>query len=545
MNIRRIVMRGFMVHKDTEVAFPERGLVLVTGPNGGGKSSLVESVATAYWGETLRGSDPWAEKGNVEVTSDAVQASRVWDGRRKKLSWCVTEDADSPSETFENTTKAQEALEQVVGDFDVWRRTHVFSSQDAANFTLSTDAERKRLLESILGLDRFDAALAKCRTDLRVAETSVSVAETELGRAEAGLEAQRQRLADAEETLKRMPPVADTPALKAKAANCKKMAKDAESDIASARQELRYMDAEAGQLDARAEEARRRLHALDGDTCDRCGQDIPVALRDKLQAQVAQEKAAAAAVRAKNEQRMDELSAKIEELEAERTALIGRAQTLIAEASAAENATSQRSAAETALGNAQESVTRLERSHAHHSEEAAQHRQSVAVLTAVDTVLGLKGVRAHVLGRALKGLEAAANAWLARVAGAGLVVHLNPYTEKKTGGVSDSISLQIDGAGGGNGYKAASGGERRRIDVALLLALAEVSAAAHGRTPGTLWFDEVFDALDEDGVDSVRDALTDLSQERAVVVITHSKAMVDRLPAALRLRVHAGKVDVG
>src|SRR5262249_8944808 len=74
---------------------------------------------------------------------------------------------------------------------------------------------------------------------------------------------------------------------------------------------------------------------------------------------------------------------------------------------------------------------------------ACQH--TVALLGAVEQVLGLRGVRAHVLGRALTGIEAVGNAWLAKIAGTGLQLTLKPYSEKKTGGVTDAISLEIDG----------------------------------------------------------------------------------------------------
>ena len=170
--------------------------------------------------------------------------------------------------------------------------------------------------------------------------------------------------------------------------------------------------------------------------------------------------------------------------------------------------------------------------------------KELAVLKAVEQVLGLRGVRAHVLGRALTGVAHMANVWLGRIAGEGLTLRLTPCVEKKGGGTTDAIGLEVDGAGGGYGYRAASGGERRRIDVALLLALSEVAAAAHGREPGLLVFDEVFDALDDDGVHAVAEVLGELAQERQVLVITHSKTLAEQVPATMRLRVAHGVVEV-
>ena len=70
------------------------------------------------------------------------------------------------------------------------------------------------------------------------------------------------------------------------------------------------------------------------------------------------------------------------------------------------------------------------------------------------------------------------------------------------------------------------------MDVALLLALRELAVAAHGRD-GSLLCDEVFDALDAQGQADVASALTEMSQDRLVVVVTHSPEMVKAMRPSL------------
>jgi DNA repair exonuclease SbcCD ATPase subunit len=165
---------------------------------------------------------------------------------------------------------------------------------------------------------------------------------------------------------------------------------------------------------------------------------------------------------------------------------------------------------------------------------------------AVERVFSMTGVRAQLLSGALQGIESIADAWLARLAPQARPMHLRlkSYTEKASGAVSDAISLDVEGAGGGHGYRGASGGERQRINVALCLALGEVASAAYGIAPGTLFLDEVFDALDADGVAAVRDALEDMARDRAVLVITHAPALVESLAAAEVWHVDRGVVTV-
>jgi DNA repair exonuclease SbcCD ATPase subunit len=137
-----------------------------------------------------------------------------------------------------------------------------------------------------------------------------------------------------------------------------------------------------------------------------------------------------------------------------------------------------------------------------------------------------------VLGRALDGVEAVANYWLQQIApGRALTVRAE--------GDAGKITIGLQGFGGGK-YKAASAGERRRVDAPLLLALAEV--AGHGNHRGTLFLDEVFDALDRDGRALVCQALAELGQTQSVVVITHAEDLARAIPAVQRFEVSAGEL---
>lgn len=179
MNITGLELVRFMGHQMLGVKVPSKGVVLVTGPNGSGKSSVIEAVAVAVFGKTLRGAQPWHEgtRGYVEAIADGSKVKRLRMKSRAKVI------VDRDPKKFDTATKAQEWLDSKYGTFEVWRRTHVFSSQDAANFTMATDTERKRLLESLLDLGKFDVALSKCRQDLKAENKSVHETSIRVSRA--------------------------------------------------------------------------------------------------------------------------------------------------------------------------------------------------------------------------------------------------------------------------------------------------------------------------------------------------------------------------
>lgn len=568
MNVTEIDLTRFMAHEKTKVRLPERGIVLVTGPNGAGKSCLVEGTSYGLWGRTLRGTSPWRaeEAGEVYVEADGVLARRrATKAGKVSLSW--RKHAQDEAVEHPTLTKAQAALEEVVGDFDIWRRTHVFSSADAAHFTLSTDGERKRLLESILGLERFDLALEACRGDLHTEEGVAQQAEIVLLRVRERAVGAAQRLEDARRALDALPPLQPltTPATPAtsgpggwdeRQARLQALQSAVRADI----ERLKGSGSEhvRAAADARAEAAQlaRGLDRLKASECPTCGQTIPDSLREDYRADIEAAQKRAEVGEQIFERAQREVEAQIADLSAELHDLHEQINTLEVERRSALNAevaarkqreeherlAQTHEAAKLHVARCESQVAEAEATVKASCDASFKALRQVAELRAVESVLGLKGVRAHVLGRALGGCERVANSWLARIAGPDLRLALRPYSEKKTGGISDAISLDVEGAGGGFGYKASSGGERRRIDVALLLALAEVAQAAHGLNGGTLFFDEVFDALDRDGVAAVSDVLAELARDRAVVVISHSLALAESVPVALALHVEDGRI---
>lgn len=531
MKIERISGRGVVGWKDVDLELPGSGVVLVTGANGAGKSTLIEAVAAACWGKTVRGTPPWQDgAGEVVLRANGIEVARTRKGGRSALTF-----DGGGADVYDTATKAQEGLDAIVGSFDVWRRTAVFSGADAAHFTLATDGERKRLLEALLRLERFDPALEACRKDLTAARKVLVAAERDAAVAEATVSTHRSAL-DAMK-LAGGEGGEDPAVLEAKARHLGKLAGEAEVALAEAQERFSRAQREAGAGDAEANAAAHAASKLKEGPCHVCGQAITAEMRRAAltRADDAARRAKAGKERAAGA--LEELRQEVAELRSEHASVDRAAREAEQRWRLAVQAARRAQEAEAAQARALENLARAEEALAEARQRAQEAARDEGELEAVEAALGLRGVRAAVLGRTLAGIEAVANAWLGRIAGDGLRLRL-----AETGDRRDAISLEVEGAGGGHGYRAASAGERRRIDVSLLLALAEVSAGAAGREPGTVFFDEVFDHLDEDGVERVAAALEELARDRCAVVITHSREVASRLKPALRLRAEAGEV---
>lgn len=547
MKIRQVTAEGFASLESAELSFPLSGVCVVTGKNGAGKSSLFEIVAWAMWGETLRGTPPHVSgvPTRASVVSDVGVVSRT---RTKsgKVTVSLTD-----AEAFESVTKAEEAIVTRAGTFEAWRKSHVFSSQDAAHFTLATDTERKTLIEELCGLSRFDAAYASARATVRKCEQVCASHESDLRVATVRVEEALKRVSHAKERETRerankpkLDPAGEFP-------SAEKLEADvaaAKAQIVKLRDERRAQDLAGSAADHDRKSAQQRLSVLESsDSCPTCGQNTHrtecAETIAGLRASVAAAAEASGVARAESARLGKALQA-AERALSELTELSARARASRAAHAEGEALWKSRvrqivqevEAAQDALTDTRAAVKRLEAGKI----EAAH---DLAFAEAVASVLSPKGVRAALLSDAIAGIETLADSYLQRLSD-GMRLRMSSVTQNKNGSVRDAISIEVDGAGGGHGYKAASAGERRRIDVAILLALSEVSAGVHGGARGTLFFDEVFDSLDPDGVDRVEEILQDLAQDRCVVVITHSQEVQRKIRAVLRITVANGGVEV-
>lgn len=566
MKVASIELEAFTTHDQATLHLPKTGAVLVQGPNGAGKSSFLEAVAFACFGKTIRGTDPWragvAGKLTVSLREPALRVVRgcTAKGTRK----LALESAGESAPAYDTAKKAAEALAEVVPDFDLWKRTHVFTSADASQFSTATDAERKRLLERMLGLELLDKAAALAKLAQSDHRARLEASTSQLARFDREVQAlldhratlQRHAALDVEpqapdtvediEGLKR-----DLEAKQAALAAAQNESTLAQTDVDNAQQRVAMVTARI--------EAHRRTHPgrVPPTHCTACKQPLPGG--DEGQALFAKKLASwqfdlemleadmPAAYQAKEREQavLREVQRKLRDLTSQANSLhSGLQQASQAQAAWLTQHAAWRERQARLRADADKAYEQLVALQKQHAEDQAQHAellQDVDLHAALVSLFGLRGLRSAVLAHALEGIEAQANRWMRLLMPGGFTLKLKSFSEKASGGVSETLSLEVVGAGG-EGYKALSSGERRRVDLALLLALTSISAAAQGTEPGTLWLDEVFDALDaENGVGGVVHVIEELAKTRCVVVITHNRELADRVPAAVRVRLE-GKV---
>jgi DNA repair exonuclease SbcCD ATPase subunit len=567
------VARWARYDDEQSLLLPARGLVVVSGNNGEGKSMLVEAVSHALWGKSIRdkGKGGWREcKEPSRCAVQLVDGHMVVREYSRGKSALYLTDPHGARSRHATATKGQTELDTLVGDFNTWRNSCVFHAGSATSrFASATDADRKRLIDALMGVDVFDRASQRVRAEVKVADQQLArirrehedaqrrVAEAKRGFASAQALGASVGAAEPEP----IAPNVDAETFRAQLDQLVAQREAAGAERRVLAESLSTLVAELGKLTERASAAGRRVKALDGKPkCPTCGQDAgpDVAARSRAAAKKAEQQRAD--VQAQHDQAAAALAMSDQQLAAADT-MIHRARVHLAglESQARQHASAvaawqARRDAEQGIRDRADAEARKHRRAQVEAEERIdaleleleQALARAANLATADKALGLTGIRATVTGDLLTSIEQLANYWLALIDDR-LVIELRPFRELTSGGQRDEICLRLTGAGGdGGAYADASTGQQRRVDLALMLALAEVvgdQAGTHG-TGATMFFDEVFGALDPSGCRAAARVLRELARDRCVVVLTHSDTQAEELGADMHVRVEAGRLRI-
>ena len=543
MLVRKIKLSNFMSHTSSTLTFPETGITLVTGANGSGKSTIAEAVAVAAWGKSLRGSLPWVVGKTSETYIEATTGSKkISISRRRSENEKVSLDWQPASTTYATLTKSQIALSSRVGDFDTWRRCSVFSSQDASHFTLSSDSERKRLLENLLGLDEFDNALSVCRGDKKLLVSEISSLSKKVSDLSIGVSLKKEAIEDNKLTLTKIITVG-TEIISEDTLGKIRQTIDAKNHISvRAREDLENASTARVELLAVETNCITRLETARFSNCPTCEQPISKEYSKKITEEVESGISKLRSSLNKNSTIYNKISIDIRNLEEETRGLEISLSAKAALFSEQSNKEGIKSHLEEIIAKTKQAVKDYTAEKDILGEQIDSLEKKLFILENTEIVLGTKGVRAHILRSALNALELTTNYWLSQISNSEISIEINPYTEKKSGGQNEAIALIVNGVAGGTGYKGCSGGQRRRIDVALLLGLAELAKASNQHSSGTVFFDEVFDSLDQEGIQAVSSVIDDIAKTRNVVVISHSEQLAEQLNASAHYHIDSGVI---
>jgi DNA repair exonuclease SbcCD ATPase subunit len=152
--------------------------------------------------------------------------------------------------------------------------------------------------------------------------------------------------------------------------------------------------------------------------------------------------------------------------------------------------------------------------------EDALNKASYATLVAKRTaeVFGPKGVRAHILDTVTPFLNDRTAYYIGALSDGAIEAIWSTLTLSKAGELKEKFTITVEKNGAGT-FKGLSGGEKRKVRLATMLALQDL-VASRATKPISLWIgDEIDTALDSSGLERLMGLLEMKARERGTVLI--------------------------
>ncbi len=210
---RRLQLHNFLSYRDCTVDFSPLHLAAVSGPNGHGKSALLDGMTWALWGRCRAGTDDDAIRmGSREMFVDfefELETARFAVNRKKtrgktgqlQLFQIGTDGSRTPLTGSVMRETQRDINRRVLLDYDTFRNSVFIAQGHADEFTRKPAAERKKVLRNVLGLERYEEYAQRARGLGREREGELRALRVRMADAAAALEelpALRERISDLE-----------------------------------------------------------------------------------------------------------------------------------------------------------------------------------------------------------------------------------------------------------------------------------------------------------------------------------------------------------
>lgn len=192
---QRLRLRNFMSYGDVpvEVDFDGVHLACLCGPNGHGKSALLDAVTWALWGRSrARREDDLVRQGSTEMEIEfcfevAGRGYRVLRKRslksvgRTALELQALGDGGYSAMTGASMAETQSRIDEILKlSYDVFINSTFLLQGRADEFTVKPPAQRKEVLGEILGLAEYERLADRARERVRARSARAAVLREEL-----------------------------------------------------------------------------------------------------------------------------------------------------------------------------------------------------------------------------------------------------------------------------------------------------------------------------------------------------------------------------
>lgn len=197
-----------------ELDFTQFHLAAISGSNGAGKSSLIDAITWALWGESRAGSnaDKLIRVGTnqmgvefefeLEEIKYLVSRKRLLKGRGVSSLEFLSNGKNLTEGTIKSTQ--QKIIDAMHLTYEIFINSSYLRQGRADEFTLKAPSERKEILGMILGLDNYDRLEEKAKEKARELGSKIEALSYQIKEIESELETKEERLASLNRTEKEL-----------------------------------------------------------------------------------------------------------------------------------------------------------------------------------------------------------------------------------------------------------------------------------------------------------------------------------------------------
>lgn len=573
MFFKKIEVENFLSFKKAEFNF-ENGLVLVEGKNGAGKSSLfADAICYCLTGITTKGDRAddvvnWNCDGDCKVSLYFTYNTREYRVYRYRA-YSGSDDKGLPfgnrliyyrdDVAVEKSTMAatQNALlEETRVDIDLLKCTLILSQDNKFNFVDSTDKQQKEILSKIRHVD-FDDTLKAVKLKLNRIESEVLELKSKAAILKSHLVPPERlesmkRLSDgfAEESNAKIIMLKtrrDEYGVKIKTASDDIGTLDSTTEsevnlnLTNAKNELALSQEKKAKLDTMICMVEKEIKGIGGlkDVCETCGQDID---RDNALLLLDAKK-----------KRKDALYRKMEEISAEVKGLLSTVNDLGNESVAIRDSVREYSHKVKMIDSDKAAWTRLgveiaeERKRENlylkqYNDAVAMSADTNAKLSEIERKLevvdadvpyylfwqkafGDKGVKSFIFDSICGTLTTKANRFINFLTNGSISISFDTQSELKDGSIREKFECCIVKDGRKVAYRRYSGGEKRRVSLAVDMALSEIMSEFYGTKFNLLVLDEQSNYIDTDGKAEYFNLAEEIAKDKCVIIIDHDSLL--------------------
>lgn len=162
----------------------------------------------------------------------------------------------------------------------------------------------------------------------------------------------------------------------------------------------------------------------------------------------------------------------------------------------------------------------------------------------VQKVFSPAGVRAHILDTVTPFLNDRTAEYLSALSDGSISAIWSTLAETTKGEAREKFNIEVENATGAKSFKGLSGGEKRKVRIATMLALQDL-VASRATKPINLWIgDEVDDALDPAGLERLMGIMEKKARERGTVLVISHADLTDWIDSVATVRKEGGTSTV-